>query len=61
MAQREEEKDATSKIEERECVSCSCCCPFRHATRDDATGKISIMCGNSARANFGTPSMSSER
>lgn len=38
-----------------ECVSCSCCCPFRHAVRDDVSKQISIMCGNPARSNLGSP------
>ncbi|MCI9129228.1 MAG: hypothetical protein HFJ65_02755 [Eggerthellaceae bacterium] len=55
------DKSNAAKAEGRECVSCSCCCPFRHATRDDATGKISIMCGNAARADLGVPTMRQER
>lgn len=51
------ETQAQRSVEAHECVSCSCCCPFRHAVRDEETKQISIMCGNAARADLGTPTM----
>lgn len=49
------EKAARAVSEELPCISCSCCCPFRHAHRDEVTNEISILCGNAARSSTGVP------
>lgn len=55
-AEKSERSDDGKRLD---CVSCSCCCPFRHATRDEKTGSISIKCGNPARSGLGEPAYGS--